>query len=80
MNISKNDVHTKFLISFPLIFTLILVFEKLELLQIILPTPYNNLVITIYTFSMLFVLSERTKLTYYKHSLEELILYLEEKI
>lgn len=72
-HISKNKERTKFLILFPSTFTLFLIFEKLDLLQLILPKPFNLIILTFNAFMILFLLSERTKLGTYLHSSEELI-------
>ncbi len=80
LHISKNEERVKFLIAFPFIFTLLLIFEKLELLEKVLPNPFNIAAIAFYSFIMLFAFVERTKLIEYKCSLEELILLIEYQI
>jgi len=80
LHISKNTERVKFLISFPFILTLILIFEKLDLLKIILPNPFNIILIIFYSFLMIFAFGEKTKMTEYRHSLKELIEFLEYQI
>ena len=77
IHISKNEERIIFLISFPIIFTFVIIFQKLKLLEIILPNPFNIVLIIFFSILTMLALSERTKLTSYKHCLEELVLLLE---
>jgi len=77
MHISKNEERIKFLIAFPILFTFVLIYQKLELLEKILPNPFNIILIIFFSILTFLALAERTKLTYYKHCLEELIIFLE---
>lgn len=80
MHISKNEERVKFLIAFPILFTFVLIYQKLELLEKVLPNPFNIILIIFFSILTLLAFAERTKLTVFKHCLEELILFLENSL